>query len=90
MTITPATHPAPVPFAERQEFEARLRKYAVPTAQRATPTDDVCSGARDIAADYPWADTRTTANALVDALGTGWGAIYLHWAHEQKRRPGRA
>ncbi|MGX5360059.1 hypothetical protein [Kocuria sp. KH4] len=59
------------------------------TAQPAT-ADEACTAARNVAADYPWATDRDVANELVNVLGTGWGAIYLHWAHEQKRRPGRA
>lgn len=80
--MTTATRP-PVPYADRLDFEARLR--AVATNQPAS-VNETCTAARDIAAGFPWADTRTVANALVDVLGTGWGALYLHWEVQEADR----
>ena len=69
------------PYEARLEFEARLRAavLTVPAGE----TDEICAQAAGVATAFPWADTRTVANALVDALGTGWGALYLHWTYEQ-------
>ena len=71
----------PVPFTDRQQFQARIREAA--TAPSATP-DEICAAARTISTDYGWATARDVANELVNVLGTGWGAIFLHWYHEQQ------
>jgi hypothetical protein len=81
MTATPSTR-QPVPFADRQEFQARIR--AVATAQQAT-VNEVCAAARTVSTDFGWATARDVANELVNVLGTGWGAIFLHWFHEQPK-----
>lgn len=73
----------PVPPWLRLQYEEKIR-HAV------TGHDDVntiCGNARDVSRLYPWATTRDTANAIVNVLGTAYGAIYMHWAH---RNAGRA
>lgn len=79
MTTTSTTR-LPVPFADRQEFQARIRAAA--TNQPAS-VNETCSAARNISADYGWATARDVANELINVLGTGWGAIFLHWYHDQ-------
>ena len=78
----------PVPFLTRQRYEAQVRAELdrVRAETRGTvPPEAYCQAAHHIARGYPWADTRTVANTLVDTLGTGWGATYLHWAYESGR-----
>lgn len=72
----------PVPHWVRLQFEDRIRNAV-------TGHDDVntvCGNARDVSQLYKWATIADTANTLVNILGTGWGAIYLDWAHHHAGR----
>jgi lipopolysaccharide biosynthesis regulator YciM len=85
MTTIPAAGAAPVPFRTRVQFEERVRLAANAIQSETTTVDATCRAAQQVARDYSWAMTSDVANALVNALGTGWGAIYLHWTHEQPK-----
>lgn len=72
----------PVPHWVRLQFEDRIRNTTTPIQD----VNTVCGTARDVSRLYPWAREADTANALINAHGTGWGAIYCDWAHRHQGR----
>ena len=73
----------PVPLTDRRLFEARLSEATLALHHEGHDPERICQEATRIGQQYPWVEARTVANALVDALGPGWGAIYLHWLWSQ-------
>lgn len=76
MTVTISS----VSLGQRHLFEAEVRD-AVMTLNAAgeKSVDKFCEKAWWVAQRFDWADASSVANALVDILGPGWGAIYLDW-----------
>lgn len=75
----------PVPHWARLQYEERVREAVTGSEDVGT----VCGAARDVTRLYPWATQADTANALINVMGVGYGAIYLHWAHKHTGRTPR-